>query len=177
MPASTLIAYATRNGSTQEVADSIAHAMQNVGVTVELMPMKEATDLVGYSTAILGAPLYMGRLLKEFHEFVECHHEPLSHMKVWCFVLGPVENKPEQFVEAERQARKQLAQHGWLAPEDVKIFGGLWDVKRMTFPFKMLRWLPAGKVPVKDARDWDAIGQWAEKITEQIAAQTRHALI
>ncbi|MDE3199941.1 MAG: flavodoxin [Acidobacteriota bacterium] len=176
MPARTLMAYATRNGSTQEVAAWIAGVMREAGVTVELMRMKEATEFGGYSTAILGAPLYLGRMLKEFHEFVELHREPLSRMKVWCFVLGPVENKPEQFAEAERQAREQLAHHEWLVPEDVRIFGGLWDVKRMEFPFKLMRWLPASKVPAMDARDWEAIGQWAEEIAVQIVAQNQHVV-
>lgn len=177
MPATTLIAYATRNGSTQEVAESISKTLRDAGVSTELVRMQKAAELDGYSVAILGVPLYMGRLLKEFHEFVEHFREQLLQMEVWCFVLGPVENKPEQFIEAERQALTQFIQHSWLVPREVKIFGGLWDVKRMEFPFRILRWLPAGKLPTMDARDWDAIEQWTTNLAKQIAKPNKEMAI
>ena len=113
----------------------------------------------------------MGRLLKEFHEFVERFRIPLSKMQVWCFVLGPVENKPEQFVDAERQALAQFARHGWLIPMDIRIFGGRWDVQRMGFPWSLLKLLPEKKLAAMDARDWDAIRQWSKELGGQIAKQ------
>ncbi len=177
MPARTLVAYATRSGSTGEVAETISNALRGAGLSTELVRMKEDCAIDGYAAAILGVPLYVGHLLREFHEFVERHRKQLGQMDVWCFVLGPVENKPEQFKEAERQALAQLAKHSWLVPEEVKIFGGLWDVKRMGFPFSMLRLLPAGKLPAMDMRDWEAIGRWAVEVAEQITEQKRLSVI
>ena len=168
MPATVLIAYATRSGSTREVAEAIAGELREAGITSELTSMRQAPTPDGYAAVMLGVPLYMGHLLKEFHRFVEDNRGALSGMPVWCFVLGPVENKPEQFEEARRQAEAQLARHGWLRPIELRILGGCWDVRRMRFPMSLLRALPAGKVPAMDIRDWGAIRAWAREIAGHI---------
>ena len=173
MSATVLIAYATRSGTTREVAEVIKGELSETGLTAELVPMREGTPPAEYAAVVLGVPLYMGRLLKDFHRFVEANRESLSKMPVWCFVLGPVENKPEQFEEARRQAEAQLMRHSWLRPVEMCIFGGCWDVRRMSFPMSLLRFLPAGKISAMDARDWEAIRAWTRKIAnpiEQFAA-------
>lgn len=168
MPATVLIAYATRFGSTREVAEVVTGELRAAGIFCELVVMRQPPSTACYSAAVLGVPLYMGHLLKEFHRFVESNRDSLSKMPVWCFVLGPVENKPEQFAEARRQVDTQLMQHRWLRPVEVHVFGGCWDVRRMSFPMSLLRFLPAGKIPTMDVRDWEAIRGWTREAAGQI---------
>jgi menaquinone-dependent protoporphyrinogen oxidase len=170
MPANVLIAYTTRSGSTREVAEAIEGELREAGVLCELAPMRQLPSPAGHSAAVLGVPLYMGHLLKEFHRFVEGNRDSLQNMPVWCFVLGPVENKPEQFAEARRQAETQLARHKWLRPVELRVFGGCWDVRRMNFPMSLLRFLPASKISTMDVRDWEATRAWAREIAGQMDA-------
>ena len=65
-----LVAYATRYGSTQEVADKIAATLRQSGLTVEVQPAKQVRTLDGYRAVVLGAPLYMSDWLKEARNFL-----------------------------------------------------------------------------------------------------------
>ena len=66
MSTSVLISYTTRSGSTKEVAEAIAATLRDAGLWPDLLPMSQTMSLRGQSSVILGAPLYMGRLPKEF---------------------------------------------------------------------------------------------------------------
>ena len=59
MSDSILIAYATRSGSTQEVAEKIAATLRESGLTVGMQPVKQVQTLGGYRAVVVGAPLYM----------------------------------------------------------------------------------------------------------------------
>src|SRR6266700_5367071 len=69
MSALVLVAYATRGGSTGEVAQAIGAALEEAGVTAEVLPVSEVESLAGKTAVILGAPLYIGSFPREFHQF------------------------------------------------------------------------------------------------------------
>ncbi|HEX6383591.1 MAG TPA: flavodoxin domain-containing protein [Anaerolineae bacterium] len=56
MSASILVAYATRYGSTQEVAQVVAAMLREGGLEVEIQPMRKVRSLEGYRAVVLGAP-------------------------------------------------------------------------------------------------------------------------
>lgn len=58
MSESVLVAYATRYGSTQEVAEAVAATLRERGLEVDIQPMRKVRALAGYSAVVLGAPLY-----------------------------------------------------------------------------------------------------------------------
>ncbi len=55
MSAAILVGYATRYGSTQEVAEAIAGTLHENGLAVDLKPMKEVKSLEGYEGVVIGA--------------------------------------------------------------------------------------------------------------------------
>lgn len=55
---SILLAYATRFGSTQEVAEAITATLREAGIEVELQAMQDVESLDGYDAIVLGAALY-----------------------------------------------------------------------------------------------------------------------
>ena len=59
------VAYATRYGSTQEVAEAVAGTLREGGLEVSIRPMRGVRTLDGYGAVVLGAPLYMGRWHKD----------------------------------------------------------------------------------------------------------------
>ncbi len=57
-----LMAYATRNGSTQQVAEAIAVALREVGVQVTVLPARTIRESAAvYDLIVVGALLYSGR--------------------------------------------------------------------------------------------------------------------
>jgi menaquinone-dependent protoporphyrinogen oxidase len=172
MTASVLIAYATRSGSTAEIAQAIGAALHEAGLDSEILPVSRVESLAGRSTVILGAPLYMGRFPKRFYTFLVENRAALAATRCWCFVVGPTRNEPDDFEGARKQAHKQLHRYGWFHPVDVHIFGGRWQMQLLPFPFSLALHLPGNplaKIPASDIRDWSAIHDWSMGIVCQIA--------
>jgi menaquinone-dependent protoporphyrinogen oxidase len=171
MLSSVLIAFATRSGTTAEVAEAIAAAMQEAGVRAEIQAVSQVNSLSGREAVILGAPLYVGRFPKDFRHFLRLHGDALATMRPWFFVLGPTRNEPKDFEGARKQAERQLAAYPRLHPADLHVFGGRWSTASLPFPFSLMRRLPGNpmsKIPAQDIRDWAAIREWAMGIAKQI---------
>src|SRR5512139_4148850 len=106
MSVSILIGYATRYGSTQEVAEVVAAKLREIGLEVELQPMRKVSTLAGYSAVVLGAPLFMFRWHKDALRFLSRHRKALVERPVAVFALGPTH---EPYDEKEWQdSRAQL---------------------------------------------------------------------
>lgn len=90
MPASILVAYATRYGSTKEVAEAIGARLRESGLEADVRPVPDVRSVDGYVGVVLGAPLYIGSLLKGTLEFLEQHRAALEQMPVAVFALGPI---------------------------------------------------------------------------------------
>ena len=89
MSASVLVAYATRYGSTQEVAESVAATLRECGLEVDIGPMRDVRTLDQYRSVVLGAPLYMMHWHKDALHFLARHREALTARPVAIFALGP----------------------------------------------------------------------------------------
>jgi flavorubredoxin len=61
MGARILVAYATRNGSTADIAQAVGKELTNAGHTADVAEIKTVSTLAGYKAVVLGGPLYMGR--------------------------------------------------------------------------------------------------------------------
>ncbi|MDR3685805.1 MAG: flavodoxin domain-containing protein [Coriobacteriia bacterium] len=157
--ASVLVAYATKYGSTKEVAEAIAKALGERGVDAVVRPAGEVRDLKGYSAVVLGTALYFFRWRGEAHRFISRNRSALSGVPVAVFGLGPIEDTPEQFEAARQHLDKGLAKHRWLALSSVAIFGGRLDPAHLRFPDNN----PAfRRMAPSDTRDWDAVRSWAQ---------------
>ena len=166
MSDSILVVYATRYGSTQEVADKVAATLREGGLTVDVQPVKQVRTLDGYRAAVVGAPLYMFDWLKEARDFVSRHRAALEKIPVAVFALGPTEDKEEDWTETRKQLDKVLSKFPWLTPVAVELFGGKFDPARLTFPYNMVPGLK--RMPVNDIRDWEAIRAWAKSLAEKL---------
>ena len=173
MEEEVLIAYVSRSGSTEDVAEAMGLAMEDADVKVNVKPMENVESIADDTAVVIGTALYAGRFPKEFHRFVERFRRELGNMHPWIFVLGPTENEPKQFAAAQEQAHGELAKYPWLHTADVRVMGGSFDPKhlKLPFPFNLAMKLPGNpmkKAPVSDIRDWDFIRRWAEAVAEQV---------
>ena len=164
MSASILVAYATRYGSTQEVAEAVAATLRERGLEVDIQPMREVRALDQYGGVVLGAPLYMFHWHKDALHFLARYREALKQRPVAVFALGPWHDEEKEYQEVRKQLDKELAKFPWLTPRAIAIFGGKFDPQKLTFPHNMI---PALKnMPASDVRDWNAIRAWASDLAE-----------
>lgn len=166
MAASILIVYATRYGSTREVADAVGARLRERGFLAEVRPAGEVRSLDGVSAVVLGSPLYIGSLLREARKFLERHRAALSQMPVAIFALGPISGGKE--LEGSRtQLAAALAKLPWLQPAATEVFVGKYDPAQLRVPDSLLAALPASPLhglPAHDGRDWPAIRAWADTL-------------
>jgi len=161
-----LVAFATRYGSTQEVAESIADRLRGRGFSVDTKRLTEAKSLEPYHAVVMGAPLFMFHWHKDGFAFLSRHREALQKRKVAVFVLGPVHDPhdEEEWKASRDQLDKELAKVPWFKPDTLELFGGRYDPTRLGFPLKAF----AGTEPASDIRDWEAIRGWADALPDRL---------
>ena len=174
MAGSILIVYATRYGSTQEVAEAVGRRLREQGLSVQVRRAREVRSLDGFSAAVLGAPLYIGSLLREARRFLNRHRTALSRIPVAIFALGPVHGGKE-LDDARTQLAAALAKLPWLRPVATEVFVGKYDPAKLRFPDSLLAILPASPlhgVSAHDGRDWPAIRAWADTLPAVLLPQS-----
>jgi menaquinone-dependent protoporphyrinogen oxidase len=163
-----LIAYATRTGSTQEVAEAVAVTLRESGLEVDIQPMRNVRTLEGYGAVVLGAPLYMFHWHKDALSFLSRYREVLTGgLPVAIFAGGPFAKGDEkEWQEVHKQLDQELAKFAWLRPIAVEIVGGKFDPAKLRFPLNLM---PALKnMPASDLRDWTAIRAWASALAAKL---------
>jgi menaquinone-dependent protoporphyrinogen oxidase len=155
-----LIAYATKHGSTHEVAEFVAAHLADIGVEAHTLPAHRVSSLEEYGAVVLGAPLYMGRWHRDARAFLHRFGPELATRPFGVFALGPVEDAPKQWDGAREQLYKALAHAPGVEPATVGLFGGAIVPETLHFPFS--------HIPAGDLRDWDAIRGWTERLPEAL---------
>ena len=156
-----LVTYATRYGSTQEVAEFVAERLRERGLEVDLQPMSQLHSLESCSAIVLGAPLFIGRWHKNAQRFLSRHRDALTGRPAAIFALGPTRPGKEEWEGAQSQLDQELARYPWLAPISSRLFGGKYDPAKLRSTDKLLASLPASPLYQAPASDmsgtaWDA---------------------
>ncbi len=155
---SILIAYSSRHGSTRQVADAVAAALEEHGEGAEVRAAASVQDPSEYAAVIVGAPIYVGRWHRDGRSFLRRHREALGRVPLAVFATGPVSDKPEDWIVARAQLARALAAFPELRPVDVRVFGGSVDPSQLHFPLS--------KMPAADLRDWSEIRHWAAGLAD-----------
>lgn len=177
MQTRVLVAYASKYGSTQEIAETIAATLRESGLEVELEPAKEVKALDEYTAVVMGAPIYMFHWHKEAKSFLSRHREVLTKLPVAIFASGPFHDEEEEWKEVRAQLDKELEKFPWLTPIAIVIFGGKYDEEKLRFPDNILVRLPGSplhNMPAIDTRDWETIRDWASKLAARFQPALAH---
>lgn len=159
-----LVAYATKHGSTREVAEAIAADLALAGLQAETLDAKSVRTISGYEGVVLGGALYTGRWHKDAQTFLRRHRDALAELPLYVFGMGPQDLEPEHVAESRAQVERGLRAAAELRPASIVIFGGVVDPKKLPFPLS--------RMPAVDARDWDAVHAWAHDIAAALRSGT-----
>jgi menaquinone-dependent protoporphyrinogen oxidase len=147
---SILVTYATKYGSTQQVAEAVAETLRGRGEDAECRPVRDVRKAIGHrDLVVLGGAIYRGRWHRDAHRFLKRHRKELLAVPVAVFGMGP--RTEEGWERSRAQLDRDLAKHDWLSPVAVTVFGGADPPGR------------EGK-PHRDLRDWDVIRGWTDAL-------------
>jgi menaquinone-dependent protoporphyrinogen oxidase len=160
MSARILVAYATKKGSTAEIAEAVGKELQSAGHEVTVKEFHEVMALERYDGIVLGAPVYMGKMIG-IGKFVKRFRERLSQKQVAVFAVGtaPISNKPKQIEDETKLPAQSIAPQ---EPISTALFAGKVDPAK--FNFIMRKMVAADPSIVGDFRDWDTIAAWAREL-------------
>jgi menaquinone-dependent protoporphyrinogen oxidase len=155
-----LVAYATKRGSTREVAETIADRLAWRGLETKVSRADDVADVAGFDGVVLGGAIYMGRWHPDARAFLKRHREELAALPLAVFGIGPLTMEESDVAGSRTQLDRALAKTPDLQPVSVEIFGGVIDPEKLSFPFSHM--------PASDARDWDAIRAWADVVARSL---------
>ncbi|MCP4371557.1 MAG: hypothetical protein GY797_26070 [Deltaproteobacteria bacterium] len=164
-----LIAYASKFGTTGEVAEAIGEVLYQDGNSVETKWIKNVKDLNNFDAIIIGSAIQYDRWMPEATEFVTANKSILSKLPVayffTCLTLFKRTKKAEN--KAMTYSDKLYSLVPQVKPVSVGRFAGVLDYSNMSF---FIRLVAKGifaiiRVPEGDYRNWDAIRSWAKRLS------------
>ena len=162
-----LVTYASRAGSTAEIAQAIGKTLSQGGTQVEVLPMEDVKDPSVYRAVVAGSAIRSSKWLPEAMQFIKTHRAVLSQKPfatfTVCITLAMSNSDPyRQAVAAWIQpVRAQVK------PVSEGLFAGILDFSKLPFNWdtvKLRAVVALGIFPKDDRRDWNAIHTWAECI-------------
>ena len=182
-----LLVYATKHGSTREVANAIAEELRAAFAEVDVHEAASAPPPAGYDAVVLGGPMIMG-WHKDAEKYLKRHKDQLAGVPFALFVTAasltedgmdrvqgvPVAKdswlvkKPKNAGKLSRKERYALPSHylgdifkacGPARPRRVAVFAGSLDLTTMNVFEKLFVLLIVGATP-GDGRHWDFVREW-----------------
>jgi menaquinone-dependent protoporphyrinogen oxidase len=160
-----LVAFATRHGSTGEIAVRIGEVLQNGGIQAEIRPAQEVTDIRPYDLIVVGSAVYMGKWQRPAIDLLKRFEREISERPTWLFSSGPTGGNPA----ADAKVAEALAEPAapWPPSEVARWATRIRARGHATFGGHvgagmgglLERWVPKG-----DWRKWNVIDEWASAI-------------
>lgn len=160
MAADVLIVYASKHGSTEQVARGIGEVLRSRGLTTKVEPARDIKDLSGFRAVLLGGSIYMGRWHHDARTFLRRHRRTLERLPFAVFALGPGKDTPKDFESSRHQLEHALERFPELEPRATEVFGGVIDPEKLRFPFSHMEGV--------DLRDWQEIRAWAAELPVEL---------
>jgi menaquinone-dependent protoporphyrinogen oxidase len=161
-----LVAYASKHGSTAEIARAIAEALNAAGLQADCHDAGYIASLEPYDAVVLGSAVYMKRWRREARRFLRRHAAELSERPFWVFSSGPV-GDPANDDPRWNEPADSIAAAERLGARGHIVFGGSVPSE----PHSFVRRSMAKSLPPehRDRRDWDEIRAWAAAVASELA--------
>ena len=158
-----LVAYASKHGSTAEIAEVIGKELRKRGYQVEVKPVEEVGDPAWYDGFVIGSALYAGGWLKPAAQFLRTNQTLLATRPVWLFSSGPTgEGDPNEILDGWTFPEDLTPLLETIKPKEVILFHGYLNPAKLGFGERMI--IKSVKATVGDYRDWLVIRSWASRL-------------
>lgn len=162
-----LVAYASRFGSTREIAGHVAARLRERGHAVELKSAAQVADVDPYEAVVMGSAVYDGSWLPEATQLARRAGTALADRPVWLFSVGAFGDRHRVI---GRWMKREPREIRWLReaarPRDYRVFAGA---------IERGRWSLLGGLVLKvfgggfgDRRNWPEIDAWAVGIAREL---------
>lgn len=167
----TLVAHASRLGSTAEIAAHIGEVLREHGEDVDVRPVREVRGVEEYDRVVVGAAIRYDRWLGEARRFVTRHGEALAQRRVSLFLtcLAMTDADGEGAAKAATYAGAVSALVPGVDAAAVGRFAGVLDPSRAPLHIRVILRLITRFTGVEegDHRDWGAIRAWADGLVDE----------
>jgi menaquinone-dependent protoporphyrinogen oxidase len=163
-----LVAYASRRGTTREVAERIAARLGAHGYRVHLDPLLGREEVRRFGAVVLGSAVYGGRWEDDAVGFVRRNAAALAGRPLWTFSVGWLAHHRGLLRKESWSDAKGLAELDRLLPaRDHRFFAGALSPAELPLGQRTAFRLAGGRYG--DCRDWAAIHTWTDDIAQQLA--------
>ncbi|HEU4546942.1 MAG TPA: flavodoxin domain-containing protein [Microlunatus sp.] len=165
-----LVTYASRTGSTREIAEAVADELRQTDHTVALVECSAAPDIGGFDAAVIGSALHGRRWMPDAVDYLRRQARHLIDRPTFLFQSGPCSDGTTHVpvTRSPKAVRRITRRYGLTDPV---TFTGRIDHTHA--PGRFTRWSAAPVAP-GDYRDWTAIRAWGYAIGFEIHAYLDH---
>lgn len=166
-----LIVYASRHGSTQDVATEIVETLrETVTARVDLRPVDAVESLAGYDAVVLGSAVQFGTWLPEALDFARRFQRDLERLPVALFSVHIQNTGSDAFSRNKRHSYLDDVVRQ-VRPADIAFFTGRFDREGAT---TMLPRFIARFVPTVNLINRGKVREWAATIPALLTLQPAH---
>jgi menaquinone-dependent protoporphyrinogen oxidase len=163
-----LVTYASRAGSSAGVAEAIGRGLVEGGAQVDVLPMKNVTDLSPYLAVVAGSAIRGQKWLPEAMQFIREHQSELSHKPCAAFMVCITLSMANagQYLEGLKSWMSPVRE--LIHPVSEGYFAGALDFSKLPFSLNVMAMrlvVLLGIWRQGDHRDWNAIRAWTENIS------------
>jgi menaquinone-dependent protoporphyrinogen oxidase len=160
MRARVLVAYASKLGSTREIAETIAQVLRDSGHSAVAHATRDVVSLDDWDAVVLGSAVYAAYWQRDARLFVERFRAELAARPLWLFSGGPLDR---------RLARADQP----ITPHGAEITDGLGARAHRTFGGRLTADADVTNQVLQthrigDFRDWQAIVEYAYRIGREL---------
>lgn len=166
-----LVGYASRFGSTRDIATRIGDAIRTPGCEVDVRSVEEISDVGGYDAVVFGSGVYDGSWTTEATTMIRRHAAVLARKPLWLFSVGSFGDSHPIVGGLIKKEPKEIGEfEDTLHPRDYRVFVGVIDLDHWPAWGRLLFKALGGHAG--DNRHWPEIDAWAETIARALRTPT-----
>jgi menaquinone-dependent protoporphyrinogen oxidase len=167
-----LIGYATRFGSTRDIAARIATTIRTTGHAVDLRSVETIAELDHYDAVVFGSGVYDGSWTAEATDVMRRHAAVLASKPVWLFSVGSFGDRHPIVGGLMKKEPKEIGEfEETVHPRDYRVFAGVIALDHWPSWGRLLFKALGGRAG--DNRQWPEIEAWAENIAAQLQRESK----
>lgn len=162
-----LVTYASRTGSTADIAEYIGEILSDHGAQVEIRLMHDVKDLTHYDAVVCGSAIQSAGWLPEAMQFLETHKsnlnlKPIAIFSVCMTLAMKNGEKYKQSISNWINPIRKIVN-----PASEEIFAGTLKINQIPSFVQRLKFrisVALGVWKEGDHRNWDAIKAWTTSL-------------